>query len=246
MKGKILLFFLLSTCFSLFGTISEEAEKAYLQGETAKNYAERREAFNQALSLYSALPASSGRILYNLGNCYYHLGEYGMAIWYYRRAAKYIPGEERLRVNLNAALRMAGISKSVSEITKERIFFFHYRWTEKQKDRFLSVSCVLAFLFLVGFGKRYRRVGQFFLAVSVLFGISLYLSSFPPRKRGVLLQAVSLRCDRGEHYSRIDDIPEFAGKRITVLEMIPENPWIKVKTEEGKTGYVLGEYIGFL
>ncbi|MCY3774913.1 MAG: tetratricopeptide repeat protein [Candidatus Aminicenantes bacterium] len=62
--------------------------------------------YRKALESYAAIAAmgyESGPLYFNMGNCYYKLGETGPAILHYERASRLIPGDEDLEVNLSLA-----------------------------------------------------------------------------------------------------------------------------------------------
>ncbi|MDE6715299.1 MAG: tetratricopeptide repeat protein [Muribaculaceae bacterium] len=73
-------------------SLTEEAEKAY----TADNYSE-------ALALYTQAAEQDGvssDLYYNIGNCYYRMGNNGKAILYYERALNLDPANDNARQNL--------------------------------------------------------------------------------------------------------------------------------------------------
>ncbi len=60
-------------------------------------------AFDQALSGYQEILSQgyeSGPLYFNVGNCYYKLGQIGRAVLFYERARRLIPGDEDLQANL--------------------------------------------------------------------------------------------------------------------------------------------------
>ncbi len=70
----------------------------------------------------------NGRLLYNIGNIYFRLGDTGKAILHYRRAERFIPNDVNLQQNLNYAR-----SRCVDKIEPKpqaqvlrTIFFWHY------------------------------------------------------------------------------------------------------------------------
>ncbi len=63
-------------------------------------------AFDQALSAYREILAQgyeSGPLYFNVGNCYYKLGQTGEAVLFFERARRLIPGDEDLQANLALA-----------------------------------------------------------------------------------------------------------------------------------------------
>ena len=96
LQGLVLVILLLGTALGqdqhqLFG----QANRFYEEG-----------AFDRALSGYREIVAQdyeSGPLYFNIGNCYYKLGQIGEAVLFYERARRLIPGDEDLEANLALA-----------------------------------------------------------------------------------------------------------------------------------------------
>ena len=89
---------------TLFGVPvqGDSREGLFLQGNRLYEAGE----YGKALESYAGIAAmgyESGPLYFNMGNCYYKLGETGQAILHYERAARLIPGDEDLEVNLSLA-----------------------------------------------------------------------------------------------------------------------------------------------
>lgn len=99
MKSRIIaIFFLLP----LLAGVADEPERLFEQGTQlyqSGQYTEALSAFQRILD--SGMEA--GPLYYNLGNCYYKLGDIGRAILNYERAARLMPGDEDVRFNLGLA-----------------------------------------------------------------------------------------------------------------------------------------------
>lgn len=99
MKRRILLTFFL---FPLAIGSTAEPERLFEQGVQFYQVGQ----FTEALNAFQQIPdsgAEAGPVYYNLGNCYYKLGEIGRAILNYERAARLMPGDEDVRFNLGLA-----------------------------------------------------------------------------------------------------------------------------------------------
>ena len=73
----------------------EEGNAAYGDGD-----------YETALAKYDSIVANgeeSAALYYNMGNTYYKMRQFPMAILYYEKALKLSPGDEDLRVNLEIA-----------------------------------------------------------------------------------------------------------------------------------------------
>lgn len=65
-----------------------------------------RKAYDSALSAYLELESkgyTAAGLYYNIGNCYYRLGETGPAVYYYRKALLREPSDKKAAVNLALA-----------------------------------------------------------------------------------------------------------------------------------------------
>lgn len=94
MKRYIIYIFLTLAAFSSLhaASLTEMADSAYMQDDFAK-----------AAGLYLQIANEEGTssdLLYNLGNCYYRMGQPGMAIVYYERALRLDPFNNEARTNL--------------------------------------------------------------------------------------------------------------------------------------------------
>ena len=114
-------------------------QRLYQQAEAAWN----KNAYHLAIHLYQeaheddALPAD---VLYNIGNCYFRLGERGLATLYYRRALHRHPRHSEARQNLRFLKRKTGA------ITMERPGY--QRWLGKL-PRSLYLNLIAGGLWLV-------------------------------------------------------------------------------------------------
>ena len=104
----IILLFLLSFITTVQAGAEDEhivsaaipAEELFIKA----NSAYRDNNFQEALSLYQEISKqglTSGDLFYNLGNCYFRLGQKGMAVLNYERAKVMMPDDPDLTYNLN-------------------------------------------------------------------------------------------------------------------------------------------------
>ena len=80
----------------------DSREGLFLQGNRLYEAGDYRKAL-ESYSGIAAMGYESGPLYFNMGNCYYKLDETGQAILHYERAARLIPGDEDLEVNLSLA-----------------------------------------------------------------------------------------------------------------------------------------------
>jgi tetratricopeptide (TPR) repeat protein len=104
------------------------------------NYANQNYA--SALAQYQALLQdfpSQGDLLYNIGNCYFKLEQYGYAIVYYRKALKWSSFDSDSRYNLNLARQFV-----VDETQTKSFLVSFIKWRDALSLNQLAYSfCVL-------------------------------------------------------------------------------------------------------
>lgn len=93
---RLILSTIIAIITSIFGavasTLTEQADSAYM----AENYQMAAAIYNKILKE----EGSSASLYYNLGNCYYRLGENGKAIVAYERSLRLDPTSADTRDNL--------------------------------------------------------------------------------------------------------------------------------------------------
>jgi hypothetical protein len=116
---------------------------------------EREESIRKAAVLYEVITKEkgirNGYLYYNLGNCYFHLGEIGKAILNYRRAEKLIPNYSDLKANLKSARsqRKVNIERSQMQSIARTLFFWHYIIGLKTKIVVASILFSIIWIFLL-------------------------------------------------------------------------------------------------
>lgn len=143
MKNILLLLIVLFWGYGVFaadGTVTAQAEQSYAAG----NYAEAADIYNKIL----AEGMESADLYYNLGNCYYKLGENTRAILNYERALLLNPGDVTIRYNLEMA-QQAIVDKI--EVLPELFLVRWYKGLETycSADQWGYISVVMFVLFLV-------------------------------------------------------------------------------------------------
>ena len=149
---SFLLLLLLSTgslfCQTLQPVYQDEGYEKYLEGERAKTPEERKKAFNDALASYLQLELKhpSGYYLYDIANCYYQLGEYGLAILYYYKAERKLPRDPKIQYNLSQALIKAGLQAQPNTISNY-VLFFHKKLSFYERELLVLAFALFTFVF---------------------------------------------------------------------------------------------------
>ena len=120
--------------------MTQQAEQWYASGQ----YADAADVYNRIL----AAGMESADLYYNLGNCYYKLGENTRAILNYERSLLLNPGDDMTRYNLKMA-QQAVVDKI--EVLPELFLVRWYREVETafSADQWAYLSVVLFVVFLV-------------------------------------------------------------------------------------------------
>jgi tetratricopeptide (TPR) repeat protein len=233
----------------------KEAYESYLAGEQAKTIAERQDAFNKSLKLYSDLASEnhptygSGKLYYNLGNSYYQLGEYGLAAANYYQAAALRPRSEDVQQNLKQTLKKLGIKNPPQESVFKRIFFFHsyFSLPERLEAFFILglITWILGSIFIwTGYRLRWLKGLMALTAtLSILFLLSSFYTHYVEPLEGVIVNPSVLYRDAGTQYAKVQEDPVGAGIKVEVLSVLQEGQWVKILTPDGVLGFVPADSI---
>lgn len=231
------------------------ALKAYQAGEQGKTSAARQEGFKTAIHIYTQLEKhyhpcySSGKFYYNLGNAYFQVQEYPLAILYYERALALLPTNDDIQHNLEVAMDKLKLPHRVSSSETKRIFAFHYYLSLPIRLHlfFYFSLALLTSLFLILWiprSKPFLKYIAVFAALGCLliFSSLIYSRYFEPLE-GILIQSTFLYRDKGEQYAKVSPNPSPAGTKAKVVAIQDEGLWLKVVLPDGTLGYVPGTVI---
>lgn len=223
----------------------EEAYRAYSAGEQAKTVAERKKEFNKALALYTEVEnknSNDGRLYYNIGNTYFQLEEYPLAIYNYYRADALRPGDDKIQQNLHFALEKAGVKPEKEETIFSQIFYPHFYLSLADRLRafFFSGIALLAFISAYIWFKQKWVWNLIILSglVYLFFLSSTLYSRFISPVEGVMIQSALLYRDAGTEYAKVKNEPLLGGSKVEVLDILKDGQWLKIKSPDGTLGYV--------
>jgi len=236
--------------FTLFKTSNtneplQEAYQAYSAGELAKTVSDRKKDFNKALTLYSQVEfrhQNDGRLYYNIGNTYFQLEEYPLAIYNYYRAQALCPNDDKINQNLQIALDKAGIKEDSKEDIFNQIFYPHYHLALSDRLRafFISGLALLAFISAYIWYQQKWLWNVIILSglVCLFFFCSTLYTRFISPLEGVMVQSALLYRDAGTEYAKVKDEPILGGSKVQVIDFLKQGTWVKVMTNDGTLGYV--------
>jgi hypothetical protein len=213
--------------------------------------AERDHLFNDALVVYLSYARNnpSGMLLNNIGNIYFYLGDFGMAISYYRRAIVLMPREAIIQKNLTTALSRA----DTASLQQERPLAdaLGLRWCsplERTAFAIGAIAITLVFFSLNlwlpsgGFCWLWR---VFALLTGSLLGALIWHALLIPQQ-AVVVKAAPLRASSEMVSAESLETTALPGEVVEVLEADAGHHWIRVKMASQATGYLPGEDLCFI
>ncbi len=226
----------------------DQALVYYHKGVSAETVGKREEAFEKALELYLAGfnrmkvdGKMNGLLCYNIGNCYFNLKQIGMAIVYYKKGLKLLPGNEKIKANLKTAMEKRRDAVDIkSSGVKEVLLFFHYKISAAKRIAILICCSIIAAVFLTVV--IYRRTTPILYlsgiccVVAGVFFISLAIDYYSSKHVGILIHPAQVRKDAGKGFAAIIPKPLGEGSGIRVLSF--SDGWYKVKLNDGRKGFI--------
>jgi hypothetical protein len=219
----------------------QSAMKAY--DEAQKNPQDREKLLNEALKTYLTYETknASPELLANVGDIYFYLGDFGMAIAYYRRAEYLLPRDPTIQKNLSLALHSA----NVTGLQIERpladaaglLFLSPY-----EKQLFLLGALSLTFilfslnLWLPSFG--FKRIFQLVSVLTSLLFIAVFWYSVFLPPRAVVVKACPLKMT-SQVSSQNDVVTSVRpGEMVEIVTIDPSHVWVQVRTVTQSVGYI--------
>ncbi len=231
-------------------TVLNEAETAYAQALTEKRTDPTGAAklFARAADRFELLVKAgviNGRLLYDLGNPYFQMGDLGLAILNYRRAELLIGGDPNLEYNLEQARTAVKgqLPRQGADGLYERLLFWHHGFSFSLRLIIFTASWIAlwAVLFL-----RIRRPIAYWnywagccFTVALLFSASLLydLYSTASNDQGVILKDnIVVRKGDSEGFEPKFNEPLNAGVEFVLLEQRPQ--WLHIELTDGQSGWI--------
>ena len=222
----------------------EQANAAYNAGN-----------YDSAMILYERILATdmeSVPLYYNMGNTYYKMHEFPMAIYCYEKALKIDPSNDDVRTNLEIA-NLAIVDK-IEPVPQS---FIVRGWNGlKHKlsgDQWAYVSIaafalllLAAYLFLRARKMGWRKFGFFggmfviiVFALSVLFAAQLKLASSKEDQAIVMTPTVTVKSSPNE--GSVDLFVLHEGAKVTILD--EADGWNKIKIANGSVGWLQADFM---
>lgn len=228
---------------SLYAAVPDRITNLFYTGNTLYEQDRYKEAIEKYEEIIKA-GYSSGPLYYNLGNCYFKLGQLGKTILYYERAKQFIPKDPELNFNLNY----------VKSLLEDKIEAPYRNWLQRKLYSmvyFFNLSTWIGFTVIVwsifiisgiiavlaiGFRKGFKYIG-IISAVLLIIGFSstliLYSESSSPQAI-ILSKEIPVRYGPGE--GEVEAFLLHEGTKVTIKKHQEE--WIQVQLSDGKTGWL--------
>ncbi len=238
-RGLIFLIFVFVSLFALGETTNEKAATAYKSGN-----------YEEALSLYQSLllpGEQSSDVYYNMGNCYYRLGEMAQSVLFYERALLLDPSNGDVKANLNLAKsKCPDKIDEVGEIFPLRALHWLENSSSSNGWAVFSIVCVFVFLlffFLFFFGNSIvlRKVGFWcagvFLFLIVVSSVFSYAQAQRLKNRNdaiILAGSVTVRSTPAENGNAL--VVAHEGVKVRILSEL--DGWWEVRLPNGTVGWM--------
>jgi len=222
----------------------------------ASDPAKAKDLYRQGAMRFERLAGGgvrSGRLYYNTGNAYFRMGDLGRAILNYRRAERYIPGDQNLAQNLDYARsrRRDRIEEPQRARVLKTVFFWHYDLSPGARS--VVFACCFAAFWLGASIRLFRRgaVPQGALAflglVAALFLGSLLAETFAQAhdQPGVILAEETIaRKGDGESFEPAFKEPLHAGTEFNLIE--GRRDWLQIELPDGQRCWVRERDVGLV
>lgn len=208
--------------------------------------------YQNAAALYQQLADGgygSGNLYYNLGNAYYKMRQKGLAVLYYQKAKRLIPGDADLKANLSYVQDKIGQSGR-GTWGYELNHFLSYLATINQLT---VISSILFFIlcgviiFVILFPQKIRNSdGRWYpvwlyglLGISILFLATFSITVLTAREISkiqavAVSQSAEVRFEPNPTATLFYELKE--GALVSILE--EKDGWVLIKRPDGKRGWV--------
>lgn len=248
MRYILILFVIMISSIGNVYSFEDNGYLQYIEGEKAVIASQRRIAFNNALLFYlqTAQERPSGKLLYNIGNCYYQLGEYGLAILYYNRALKELPRNKTILHNLEITKRKVGSEVEPKSYVGNFFLYFHRYLSIYERELVIIGLSILAFVFaslnIYIPSSTFQKMCLWLLGIAIAFLISIFWTSYFSTPEAIVIRSTPLYAGAGPQYVTIKGKIATQGAKIEILEVENGGNWLKIKLPTGEEGYISKEY----
>ncbi|MBN1256338.1 MAG: hypothetical protein JXA52_01385 [Planctomycetes bacterium] len=225
----------------------QEANKLFRQANEVaqQDSAKAQELYSRAVQRYELIVREgeihNGKLYYNIGNAYFRMGDLGRAILNYRRAGRYLTGDENLFQNLKYArsLRADKIEEKQETKVLKTLLFWHYDFSSRTRTLTFAITFALFWLGMILRLVSAKAIPGWILVVvgvvALLFLSSLAyenLAAESNRAGVVVAEEVTGRKGDGETYQPSFKEPLHAGTEFTLVEK--RGDWQQIELHDGR------------
>ena len=248
-RYTLLILITLASAFWVGARAQQTPEQWFEQANTAYNAG----SYDTALALYNRVIDSeleSVSLYFNMGNAYYKMREYPMAIYCYEKALKLDPGNDDVRTNL--AIANLAIVDKIEPVPQSFIVkgwnalkncLSGRMWTLLSIVAF-GLLLVSAFLFLRARRIGWRKLGFFVgilmllvLALSVLFAAQQKQAFLTEDQAIIMSPTVTVKSTPNE--ASVDLFVLHEGAKVQILDHA--DGWNKIRIANGSIGWLQAE-----
>ena len=224
----------------------DEAQLWFSQANAAYNSA----AYDSALMLYNRVVDAgleSSTLYFNMGDVYYKMREYPMAIYCFEKSLKLDPSNEDARVNLEIA--NAAIVDKIEPVPQSfiargwnnlKVCFSGNQWATISIVAF-ALLLLGVFLFLRASKMGIRKLGFFagllmlvVFAFSVIFSAQLKRESLKQDQAIIMTPTVTVKSSPND--ASVDLFVLHEGSKVAIIE--EADGWNKIKIANGSVGWL--------
>ncbi len=245
MKNVIFSWFLLFTTV----IIAQSPKETFSKG----NELYRNGDYLKAVELYKSIEdkgLQSDDLYFNLGNCYYKLNKVAPAIYYYEKALKINPENQKAITNLGFAKRMT--IDVIDELPKTFLQKFSTNIIQKiSYNTWAIIAVVASFLVAIFFLLYYFTYSSnkkllFFnsaiislvvLIVTLFFSMENYKQL--QKNKTAIIFAIKVEVNSAPSINSDAVFELHEGTKVIILDEL--DSWKKIKLSDGKTGWILAD-----
>ncbi|MBI5185059.1 MAG: tetratricopeptide repeat protein [Nitrospinae bacterium] len=248
---KKIIFLPLAICFFLAGfshAFGEEKNSINLFLEANRHY--EKGEFEKALALYKEVADAkpTGPLFYNIGNCYFRLGQIGNSLANYRRALRHEPRDSDLLANLQYARQEA--KDEIEYKSGLRILDYLFFWNDDMalREILLASALLYAVLMLSAVVCLFRKFERRNLLLSTLAAVFILFASsagFKCYQDYYIVEGTVTHREVSVHSSNdINSVVLFQlhdGTEFRVLDR--RGDWIEIELKDNKRGWVARNFV---
>ena len=229
-----------------------EAQELFQEASNLEEAQTAEQLYTQALRRYEYALDEAGvrnaRLLYNIGNGYFRIGDMGNAVLHYRRAQRLAPADGNIAHNLEyaRAQRSDLLPSPPRERFSRTVFFWHHLVPPPLKAPVVAVCFAAAWIGATVYllqRKRWQLLGVVAAGLlTVAFAGSLLADElgFGVRHDGVITaKEVVARKGDGTAYQKSFVDPLHGGTEFARIEERGE--WMRIRLTDGRTGWIPSE-----